>query len=79
MFVAVIHRVHDPDGLRAAVGEGRAADLIEPVTPAFRATSRDLRIVICVWEGESVIAVRDVVERSVGSFADTEYYEVQVT
>jgi hypothetical protein len=31
-----------------------------------------------LWEGESVAAVRGVVEGAVGPFADTEYYEMDV-
>jgi len=45
---------------------------------AMNATSRDRRIGIGVWEGASVTAVRDVVERAVGPFADNEYYEMKV-
>jgi hypothetical protein len=78
MFVTVIQRVHDPDGFRAAEGDARAAGSPGFVTRSVRAMSRDRRLVICVWEGESVTAVREVVERSVGPFADTEYYEVEI-
>jgi hypothetical protein len=78
MFVAVIQRVHDPDGFRAAEGELPAAGSPQAVTRSVRAGSRDRRLVISVWEGESVTAVREVVERSVGPFADSEYYEMEV-
>ena len=33
---------------------------------------------ICIWEGESVGAVREVVEGAVGPWADNEYYEMHV-
>jgi hypothetical protein len=42
------------------------------------AATRDHRLGLCVWEGESVTAVREVVERAVGPFADNEYYEMEV-
>lgn len=78
MFVGVIHHIHDPDGFRAAVAKARAAGLPEGFALAMNATSRDRRIGIGVWEGASVTAVREVVERAVGPFADNEYYEMEV-
>jgi hypothetical protein len=78
MFVCVIHHIHDPEGFRAAEAKARAAGLPEGFALAINATSRDRRVGICVWEGESVTAVRDVVERAVGPFADNEYYEMEV-
>jgi hypothetical protein len=33
---------------------------------------------MCIWEGESVDAVREVVEGAVGPWASNEYYEMQV-
>ena len=78
MFVGVIHHIHDPDGFRAAQAKARAAGMPEGFALAISATSRDRRIGIGVWEGESVTAVRDVVEGAVGPFADNEYYEMEV-
>lgn len=73
MFVGVIHHVHDPEGFQASEAEARAAGLAEGVAWAVKAASRDDRVWICVWEGESVTAVRDVVERAFGPFADNGY------
>ena len=78
MFVGVIHHIHDRDGFREAAAKAHAAGLPEAVALAMNATSRDHRVGIGVWEGESVTAVRDVVERAVGRFADNEYYEMEV-
>lgn len=33
---------------------------------------------ICIWEGESIDAVREVVEGAVGPWAANEYYEMRV-
>ena len=60
----------DGDGRRDASRAGMAL----PVN----ASSRDHRLGIGVWEGESVVAVREVVERAVGAYADNEYYEMEV-
>ena len=78
MFVAVIHRIHDPEGFLAAEAEALATGLPEGMAQPVNASSPDHRLGICVWEGESVVAVRDVVERAVGPFADNEYYEIEV-
>jgi hypothetical protein len=78
MFVAVIHRIHDPEGFRTAEAEVLRAGLPDTVAWPLNAASRDHRVGICVWEGESVIAVREVVERTLGRFADNEYYEMDV-
>ena len=33
---------------------------------------------ICVWQGESVEAVKELVESVVGPYSDNEYFEVEV-
>ena len=78
MFVTVIHRIHDPEGFQAAEAKALEAGLPDGVALPIHAASRDHRLGICVWEGESVAAVRDVVEGVVGPFADNEYYEMDV-
>ena len=78
MFVTVIHRIHDPEGFQAAEAKALEAGLPDGVALPIHAASRDHRLGICVWEGESVAAVRDVVEGAVGPFADNEYYEMEV-
>ena len=78
MFVTVIHRIHDPEGFQAAEAKALATGLPDGVALPIHAASRDHRLGICVWEGESVSAVRDVVEGVVGPFADNEYYEMEV-
>jgi hypothetical protein len=78
VFVTAIHRIHDPEGFRAAEARALAAGLPEGVALPIHAASRDHRVGVWLWEGESVMAVRDVVERAVGPFADTEYYEMEV-
>ena len=78
MFVTVIHRIHDPGGFRTAEAAALAGGLPSGVTLPLHAASRDRRLGVCLWEGESVTAVRDVVERIVGEYADNEYYEMEV-
>ena len=42
------------------------------------AASPDHTTGICVWQGESVEAVKELVESVVGPYSDNEYFEVEV-
>ena len=44
----------------------------------IHAATPDHRLGICIWEGESVAAVREDVEGAVGPYADDEYSEMSV-
>ena len=48
------------------------------VTPTNLLYTNDHGLGFCIWEGESVDAVREVVEGAVGPWANNEYYEMQV-
>jgi hypothetical protein len=78
MFVAVIHRIHDPEGFEAAEEKALEAGLPAHVGLPIHASARDHRLGICIWEGESVAAVREVVEAAVGPYAENEYSEMEV-
>ncbi len=78
MFVTVIHRIHDPLGFEEAEAKALAGGLPPGVALPVHASSRDNRLGICIWEGESVAAVRAVVEGAVGPYADNEYCEMKV-
>ena len=78
MFVSVIHRIHDPEGFEAAEVKALEAGLPPSVALPVHAATLDHRLGICIWEGESVAAVRQVVEGVVGPYADNEYSEMTV-
>jgi hypothetical protein len=78
VFVTVIHRVHDPEGFQAAEAKALEAGLPASVALPIHAATRDHQLGICIWEGESVAAVRGVVEGAVGPFSDNEYFEMTV-
>ena len=44
----------------------------------IHAANTDHTLGICIWEGESVDAVKEVVEGAVGAWANNEYYEMSV-
>jgi hypothetical protein len=78
MFVTVIHRIHDPEGFQAAEAKALEAGLPGHVGLPIHAATPDHRLGICIWEGESVEAVREVVEGAVGAWAYNEYAEMSV-
>jgi hypothetical protein len=78
VFVTVIHRIHDPEGFQAAEAKALEAGLPSHVALPIHAATNDHGPGICIWEGESVDAVREVVEGAVGPWANNEYYEMHV-
>jgi hypothetical protein len=78
MFVTVIHRIYDPEGFQAAEAKALEAGLPASVALPVHAATRDHELGICIWEGESVPAVREIVEGVVGPFSNNEYYEMEV-
>ncbi len=78
MFVTVIHHIHDPKGFQEAEAKALEAGLPAGVALPVHASTRDHALGICIWEGESVAAVRDVVEGAVGPWAENEYFEMEV-
>jgi hypothetical protein len=78
MFVSVIHRIHDPEGFEAAEAKALEAGLPATVSLPIHAADPAHRLGICIWEGESVEAVREIVEGAVGLFSDNEYSQMEV-
>ena len=78
MFVTVIHRIHDPEGFQAAEAKAMEAGLPSHVALPIHAATNDHGFGVCIWEGESVDAVRELVEGVAGPFANNEYYEMHV-
>ena len=78
MFVTVIHHIHDPEGFQAAEDRALAAGLPPHVALPIHAATENHELGVCIWEGESVDAVREVVEGAVGAWAKNEYHEMHV-
>jgi hypothetical protein len=78
MFVTVIHHIHDPEGFQAAEAKALEAGLPSHVALPIHAATDDHKLGMCIWEGESVDAVREVVEGAVGPWAKNEYFEMHV-
>ena len=78
MFVTVIHHIQDPEGFQAAEAKALEAGLPSHVGLPIHAANNDHTLGVCIWEGESVEAVREVVEGAVGAWATNEYSEMHV-
>ena len=44
----------------------------------IHAATNDHSFGVCIWEGESVESVRELVEGAVGAWANNEYFEMNV-
>ena len=77
MYVAVVHRIKDPQAMLSR-GEGLADASNAPpgVTPHQFLPSTDLSAATCLWEAGSVGAVRDYIDSTLGDSSDNSYFEV---
>ena len=78
MFVGVIHRITDPAGFEAAEEKAIEQGLPSNVALPIHAATPDHSTGICIWEGESVDTVRELVESVVGPFSENEYFQLDV-
>ena len=78
MFVTVLHHIHDPKGFEAAEAKALEAGIPPGVALPIHAATTDHTFGVCIWEGDSLAAVRDVVEGAVGAWAKNEYFEMHV-
>src|SRR3954462_3290193 len=78
MFVTVLHHITDPVGFEAAEAKAMEAGLPAGVALPIHAATPDHRTGICIWEGESVETVRELVESVVGPFSNNEYLQLDV-
>lgn len=78
MFVGVIHHITDPEGFEAAEAKAIEQGLPPNIALPIHAATPDHTTGICIWEGDSIAAVREIVESVVGAFSDNEYLELNV-
>jgi hypothetical protein len=78
MFVTVIHRIQDPEAFQAAEAKALKQGLPAGVALPVHAATQDHRTGICIWEGKSVEAVREIVEAVVGPYSKNEYFQMDV-
>jgi hypothetical protein len=78
MFITVIHHIHDPKGFQAAEDKAIEQGLPTHVALPIHAATEDHRLGVCIWEGKTIGAVRELVEAVVGPFSKNEYFEMHV-
>jgi hypothetical protein len=78
MFVTVLHHIHDPEGFEAAEQKALEAGLPSGIALPIHAATNDHRFGVCIWEGESVESVRELVEGVAGPWSRNEYFEMHV-
>jgi hypothetical protein len=78
LFVTVIHHINDPEGFQEAEAKALEAGLPSHVGLPIHAATENHTLGVCIWEGESVDAVRELVEGVVGAFSKNEYHEMHV-
>jgi hypothetical protein len=78
MHVGVIHRISDPEGFEQAEQQAIEAGLPDGFALPVHAATPDHKTGICIWDGPSVDAVRDLVESVVGDFSENEYLEMEL-
>lgn len=78
MYVGVIHRIHDHAGFEKAEQEAMAAGLPGGFSLPIHSVSPDGATGMCIWQGDSVDAVKGLVEAVVGDYSTNEYTELNV-
>ncbi len=76
MYVAVIHDISDTKGFWEVVRSATSAGFPDGVALRSMYPNASGSRNICLWEADTVDAVRDVVEPAVGQFSKNEYFEV---
>lgn len=77
MYVTVIHTIHDPQKFWGTVEQVVSTGGI-PDHLSVEVTFPDVSggRAVCLWQADSVDAVRDFIEPAVGAVSDNEYFEV---
>jgi hypothetical protein len=72
MFITVIHRISDPDTFEAVASEA-TAKIPSHLKLHQYLTGTDRRTATCLWEGQSVDKVRELLEPILGHVSKNEY------
>lgn len=75
MYVGVIHRFNDADAAFSR-GERMIEDAPAGMTGREFYPAKDMTAATCLWEAESVDALRDYIDGTLGDSAENTYFEV---
>jgi hypothetical protein len=77
MYVGVMHRIKDSEAMFSrGEGLGDPANAPPGVVPHQFCPSTDFSVATCVWEGDSIDAVRDYVDGTLGDSSENSYFEI---
>jgi hypothetical protein len=76
MHVVAIHSISDPDKFWSAADE---SELPEGVALHSAFPNDDGSRAVCLWEADSLDAVREIVESTVGDVSNNEFFEVNAS
>jgi hypothetical protein len=76
MFVAVKHRITDPDRFFSGDPQEVAENAPNGVVGRMFCPSQDRTAAVCLWEGPSIEAVRDYIDSVTGDSSENTYFEV---
>ncbi len=78
MYITAIHKITDPEQFWQTVRAVTppAAEFPAGIVLHNTFASGDGTKAVCLWQGESVDQVRDLVDSVVGQFSQNEYFEV---
>ncbi len=77
MYVGVMHRIKDPEAMME-----RGKSLSDPASAPPGVVghqfcpSTDLSVATCVWEADSIDAVRDLIDGTLGDSSENTYFEI---
>ena len=71
MYIVAQHRIKDPARFWSANPQGPGAPTLHAAYP-----SNDKTNGVCLWEADSIDALRDSIDRLVGDAAENTYFEV---
>ena len=71
MYIVAQHQINDPARFWSADPQGPGAPTLHAAYP-----SQDKATGVCLWEADSVDALRDSIDRLVGDASENTYFEV---
>jgi hypothetical protein len=76
MFIGVIHRINDADAAFSR-GERMIQDAPAGLTGREFYPAKDLTTATCLWEAESVDALREYIDSTLGDSSENTYFEIK--
>ena len=76
MHLVVQHRINDPERFFSGDPQEIAANAPDGVQARQFFPAQDRSVAVCLWEGDSVDAVREYVDSVTGDASENTYFEV---